>query len=112
MVKSQVKSFILTSTRRCEGRLRLPRLTSGARYYRRNVTMKIPTIKEVMHGHCDFVKFEDQKLWYSVDWAYGTFDFPIPTDDVGGGSFGLTEKAITLMRWIRKHIEYLTSCEA
>jgi len=36
------------------------------------------------------------------------FDFPIPVSDAGGGEFGSSEKATTLMRWIRKHIEYLT----
>lgn len=72
--------------------------------------MKIPTIKEVMREQAKFVKYEDGKLWYQIIWGDNPalFDFPIPVDDAGGGSFGTSEKALTLMRWIRKHIEFLT----
>lgn len=79
--------------------------------------MKIPTIKEVMHEQARFVKYRDGKLWYQIGWLEGgaysggaphIFDFPI---DIRGedasGEFGSSERAVTLMRWIRKHIEYL-----
>lgn len=73
--------------------------------------MNVPTIKDVMREQAKFVKYEDGKLWYQIIWtgedrAY-LFDFPIPVTDAGGGSFTTVEKALTLMRWIRKHIEYL-----
>lgn len=83
--------------------------------------MRVPTIKDVMHEPCVFTRYEDGKLWYQISYAYrgttdlmyhGSFDFPVPVNDVGGGSLGLSEKAVTLMRWIRKHIEYLNKAIA
>ena len=34
-------------------------------------------------------------------------EFPIPLEDTKGGYFANSMKAITLMRWIRKHLENL-----
>lgn len=80
--------------------------------------MKLPTIRELIHEQAKFFKYQDGKLWYQIIWTRpvegkvdpewgGLFDFPIPVDDAGGGEFGTIEKPITLMRWIRKHLEYL-----
>lgn len=78
--------------------------------------MKIPAIKDVMREQAKFVKYEDGRLWYQIIWNEGgsysggnvhLFDFPIPVDDAGGGAFTSSERALTLMRWIRKHIEFL-----
>lgn len=74
--------------------------------------MKIPAIKDVMREQAAFVKYEDGKLWYQIIYSDDAhtpriFDFPVPINDVGGGSFGSHEKSLTLMRWVRKHIEYL-----
>ncbi len=85
--------------------------------------MRIPTIKELMHEQARFVKYENKKLWYQILYTEaaggkqtnGTphiFDFPIDIYDAGGGEFGSSERAITLMRWIRKHIELLTEAVA
>jgi hypothetical protein len=77
--------------------------------------VKIPTIKDLMREQASFVKYEDGKLWYQVLWmregSLALFDFPIDVSDAGGGAFTTTEKALTLMRWIRKHIEYLTAAQ-
>lgn len=73
--------------------------------------MRVPNIKDVMREQATFVKYQDQKLWYQILYTESgvlrLFDFPVPVDDAGGGEFGPVEKAMTLMRWIRKHIEYL-----
>lgn len=69
--------------------------------------MKIPAIKDVMREQAAFVKYEDGKLWYRIVWEDNIFDFPVPVNDAGGGEFGPAEKVLTLMRWVRKHIEYL-----
>lgn len=74
--------------------------------------VKIPTVKDVMREQARFVKYQDGKLWYQIT-SYdviGTphlFDFPIDVTDAGGGEFCSSEKALTLMRWLRKHIEFL-----
>lgn len=77
--------------------------------------MRVPTIKELMREQCKFFKYHDGKLWYQIIYGYSDrgreyiiqWDFPVPVNDIGGGEMGSTEKAITMMRWIRKHIEYL-----
>lgn len=83
--------------------------------------MKLPTIRDLIHDQAKFFKYQDGRLWYQIIWTEkegptaGTpflFDFPIPVDDAGGGEFGTIEKPITLMRWIRKHLEYLNGALA
>lgn len=84
--------------------------------------MRIPDIKELMREECRLLRYENGNLWYQINYVYqkyptydplnvhlesAAFDFPVPVSDAGEGSFGLHEKAITLMRWIRKHLEYL-----
>ena len=60
-----------------------------------------------------FQRYQDGNLWYRVLWeeadssATHYFEFPIPVDDTGGGEFLPQDKAMTFMRWIRKHLEYL-----
>lgn len=70
--------------------------------------MKIPTVSELVKGdkiagfvRCDF----EGTLWYAVD----SFEFPITKSEAKGGSFHRDERAITLMRWIRKHVAYLNA---
>lgn len=48
-----------------------------------------------------FVFFRDRSLFYETD---DGFQFPIPIDDAGSATFNAEEKAILLMRYIRKHI--------
>ena len=49
-----------------------------------------------------FLYYIDGNLWYATD---NGFKFPIPIDDTKGACFNKEHKAITLMRWIRKHID-------
>jgi len=75
--------------------------------------VRIPEVKELMREQAKFVKYQDGKLWYQILYTEGgaytggrprLFDFPIDvTGNDASGEFGSNEKAITLMRWIRKH---------
>ena len=49
-----------------------------------------------------FIHFKKGELWYCTD---DGFEFPVPASDVGDGIFQASEKAMTLMRYIRIHIE-------
>jgi hypothetical protein len=68
--------------------------------------MNIPTIVNLAKETATFVRYQDKSLWYRIDKF--NFEFPIPIDDSGGGTFNPTEKGLTLMRWIRKHVTLLT----
>ncbi len=87
--------------------------------------LRIPSVSDVMKLSCEFQRYEDFKLWYRIHWntevestfSYAStvvevnvFDFPIPVDDAGAGEFLPEMRAINLMRWIRKHIDFLRSC--
>lgn len=60
-----------------------------------------------------FDYYADGNLWYKTvdieesDLSDAGFTFPIPIEDTKGAVFNHTHKAITLMRWIRKHVELL-----
>lgn len=81
--------------------------------------MNLPGIIELARGQAVFEKYQDGKLWYSIPYGWHedpldgssrylkTFTFPIPVDDAGGGEFLPADKALTFMRWIRKHLEFL-----
>jgi hypothetical protein len=49
-----------------------------------------------------FSHYAKGELWYATEEG---FLFPIPVADTGDGSFGREEKAMLLMRWIRKQVE-------
>ncbi len=70
--------------------------------------MKLPTIKELV-GPGKIVRFSfyrEGELWYeTVD---PKFEFPIPPDDMRGAIFRREDKAILFMRFIRKHLDFLT----
>ncbi len=61
------------------------------------------TLKEIVKNKKARFKFyKDGELWYETE---DGFDFPIPISDTGTGIFDAEEKAIRLMRWIRKQLE-------
>lgn len=67
-------------------------------------------IKEMV---CDnkkakFLFFKLNELWYETETQ---FKFPVPINDVQDGIFNAEEKALLLMRYIRKHIAYLEEAE-
>ena len=49
-----------------------------------------------------FSHYAKGELWYSTE---NGFLFPIPTTDTGDGCFAKEEKALLLMRWIRKQFD-------
>lgn len=60
-------------------------------------------IKElVKNQNAHFVFYRDQSLFYETD---NGFLFSVPISDAGASTINAQEKAILLMRYIRKHIE-------
>lgn len=60
------------------------------------------SIKDIVKGNnAHFVYFRDRALFYETD---DGFQFPIPIDEAGSATFNAEEKAILLMRYIRKHM--------
>ena len=62
------------------------------------------TLKEMVSKNkkVRFVFFHEKALHYKTE---DGFIFPVPIDDVGSATFNAEEKAILLMRYIRKHRE-------
>lgn len=68
------------------------------------------SIKQIVRDG-NFAEFEyyiDGNLWYSVTYHTDTgniliFKFPVPISDIGNATFNRVEKAILMMRYIRKH---------
>lgn len=52
-----------------------------------------------------FQFYRDGHLWYTTQTG---FEFPVPIADAGTATFLAQDRAILFMRYIRKHIEYLT----
>jgi len=64
-------------------------------------------LKERVKGGATFQFFRDGALWYAADDGW---EFPVPVSDTTNGqgsspTFNAKEKGITLMRWMRKHME-------
>lgn len=55
-----------------------------------------------------FTHYKSNELWYQTETG---FKFPVPIEDTGDGIFNLEEKALLLMRYIRKHIKFLEDAE-
>lgn len=49
-----------------------------------------------------FVEYRQGNLWYTTE---DGFKFPVPMEDVGTATFHATEKALLMMRYIRKHLQ-------
>ena len=64
------------------------------------------SIKEMVKNRkkARFSFYRDKELWYITE---DGFEFPVPIDEVGNATFLHEDKAILLMRYIRKHIEFL-----
>ena len=62
--------------------------------------MKIREIVKNQNAH--FVFYRDRALFYETD---NGFQFPVPIEDAGSATFNKEEKAIFLMRYIRRHLK-------
>jgi hypothetical protein len=62
------------------------------------------TIKEMVKGNKQVTLEFARKgeLWYKTECG---FMFPVPFDDMGDGTFNKQDKAMMLMRYIRKQLE-------
>lgn len=63
-------------------------------------------IKEMVTDNkkAKFLYYKMDELWYETETG---FKFPVPITDCGDGVFNAEEKALLLMRYIRKHIKVL-----
>ena len=56
----------------------------------------------------NFVEYRKDHLWYQTECG---FDFPVPLSDTGDGVFKVQDKAITFMRYIRKHLDAIKQAQ-
>ena len=61
-------------------------------------------IKDMVKNNkkANFIAYKESNLYYTTECG---FVFPVPISDIGDGVFNATEKAMLLMRYIRKQIE-------
>lgn len=67
-------------------------------------------IKEMVTDNkkAKFIFYKMNELWYETETG---FKFPVPINDTGDGVFNSEEKALLLMRYIRKHVAMLQEAE-
>lgn len=63
------------------------------------------TLKEHIQGFVKFSHYFDGNLWYKTE---TNFVFPVPISDIGNATFLDKDKGILFMRYIRKHMEYVS----
>jgi hypothetical protein len=66
------------------------------------------TLKEMVSDNkkVAFVEYRQGNLWYSTE---DGFKFPVPVGDIGGATFAATEKALLMMRYMRKHLDTINT---
>jgi hypothetical protein len=62
------------------------------------------TLKELVscNKRVFFQFYRKNELWYKTS---DGFDFPVPIEDTGDGTFLSDDRAMLYMRYIRKHLE-------
>lgn len=69
--------------------------------------MPTPKMIDLVKGQqVHFQYYRDNELWYKTD---SGFIFPVPIEDVGNATFMRDDKAIFLMRYIRKYREEMVA---
>lgn len=68
-------------------------------------------IKEMVRDSkkAKFTHYKAGELWYVTECG---FEFPVPISDTGAATFLAEDKAMLMMRYIRKHVEYLAKAQA
>ena len=65
-----------------------------------------PIIQLIKGNYCKFYSLKHGVAYYDLELetevSITTFRFPIPVEDLDGAEIKSKEKAVTLMRWIRK----------
>ena len=68
------------------------------------------TLTEMVKGRVRFLFYRAGELWYRTD--VDGFEFPVPIADTGDAVFGVEDKGMFFMRWIRKHLVKLDEFRA
>lgn len=55
-----------------------------------------------------FAFYRDGDLWYETE---NGFRFPVSISDIGNATFNFEEKAILLMRYMRKHLDTIKEAQ-
>lgn len=63
-------------------------------------------IKDNVQGNVKFQYYRDGSLWYVTQTG---LVFPVPIDDIGNATFNDEEKALLMMRYIRKYVDSLAA---
>ena len=58
----------------------------------------------------NFVMYRDKEFWYKT--KDEGFEFPIPFEEVAGGTYYGEMKSMALMRYIRKQLKFEEDCQA
>ncbi len=64
------------------------------------------SLKELVAGDktVQFMHYRKGELWYKTDCG---FEFPVPIEDTGDGTFLSTDRAMLFMRYIRKQRDHV-----
>jgi len=65
-----------------------------------------PTVKEIVKDNeVFFSHYRAGHLYYNVCVEAKIYMFPVPIEDIGDATFSVTEKAMLLMRYVRKGLD-------
>jgi hypothetical protein len=69
------------------------------------------TIKDMVKDdkRVRFTFYRDRQLFYQTECG---FEFPVPIDDIGNATFLAEDKAILLMKYIRRHLKTIDEAKA
>ena len=64
------------------------------------------SIKDLIKNNtAELYKYRQQHVYYTIVHGGKTYMFPVPLEDVQDATLNRTEKAITMMRYIRKAVD-------
>jgi hypothetical protein len=67
------------------------------------------SVTDHVRGTSTFTFYKAGNLWYRTDTG---LEFPVPIDDLDSASVEAEIKSMTLMRWVRKHVNTLNEARA
>ncbi len=69
------------------------------------IKMKLNLKELIKDNTVYFQYYRKGHLYYAIGFEGESYSFPVPIEDTGDASFNVTEKAILLMRYIRKAMD-------
>lgn len=78
--------------------------------------VNVPTPVQIAKGHARFLEYNQGTLYYELIYVpeegpgaghQHTMKFPIPVGDAGDGAFVQLMKGVHVLRWARKHAEFI-----